>query len=156
MLNTRTLLLAPVTLVIAVVAVVLMIAPAGAQAPPLPPGLFFGPVSGGPEPGDSIVAFVPGNRSLNCGYGEVTEDDEGNTVYVIDVFADDGGDYRGCGTEGSEVSFYFPDTKQFANERGTWTVPDDPDEIAPLSLTVGDPLEIVNYAPNSASDKPID
>lgn len=122
-------------------------------APPGLPSTFYGSVSGGPQPGDPIVAFITvGGQSATCGIGAVINDN--GPKYVIDVFADDNGTYDNCGASGRTVRFYFPKTKQFANQSGTWQVGLAPEtQINPatgFALTAGAAMTNRAVVPGSA------
>jgi hypothetical protein len=68
--------------------------PQAAQAFPSPPATIYGEVIlPGATPGLPVTAFI---NDKVCGLG-VTRLAEGRLVYSVDVFADDGGSYAGCG-----------------------------------------------------------
>jgi hypothetical protein len=74
--------------------------------PPEPPDTHYGVVLGGegftPTVGMEVQARI---GSAACGQGTVVEYG-GDMVYVVDVMADDGGAYAGCGADGRSIAFY--------------------------------------------------
>lgn len=126
-------------------------------APPDLPSTFYGPVSGGPQAGHQVVAFVQatGGIARSCGTGVVLNDN--GLKYTIDVFADDGGAYAGCGESGRPVRFYFPATKQFATQTGTWEEGLAPEVEANLavgfSLSMGQTLDESSRLPGIAATR---
>ena len=89
-------------------AVTIYMAPAVSDesVPPAPPDTHYGQVLGGegftPTVGMVVEAWV---GSASCGQGTVLGYG-GDKVYAVDVMADDGGAYAGCGAEGREIAFY--------------------------------------------------
>jgi len=74
--------------------------------PATPPDTYYGVVQSGeaftPRAGMVVEAWI--NGAL-CGRG-VTQDYAGQIVYVVDVSAEDGAVYAGCGQAGRRVTFY--------------------------------------------------
>jgi hypothetical protein len=77
-----------------------------ASSPPAPPDTIYGRVQAGavfaPSVGMAVEAQIGGKT---CGEGTV-QDYGGDTVYVVHVYADDGGAYAGCGLKGRTIAFY--------------------------------------------------
>jgi hypothetical protein len=80
----------------------------------LPPVVFSGNVSGGPGPGDPVLAIVKTSAGVKlCGNGTV--DSPGH--YIVSVASRV---VEGCGTAGAEVIFHFPKTQQVAAQLAPW------------------------------------
>ena len=78
---------------------------AGSLALPPPPAAYYGPVLASapftPAAGLPVTAWVNGKL---CGQGQ-TQELDGRIVYVLNVAADDGSTFRGCGAAGRRVTF---------------------------------------------------
>jgi hypothetical protein len=85
---------------------------------PMPPATYYGRVEPGagftPAAGMTVTAWIDGNL---CGQGVLTDVAEYGVAYVVDVMADDGGAWVGCGAPGREVVFRV-----------------DSQEVAPIAL----------------------
>ncbi len=102
-----------------------------------------------------VQAFVNG---VLCGQGEtliatagenVPDTDVGKTVYKIDILADGTRvDQRpGCGTEGDEVTFYFPAMRRFATQNPTFHQGGERQDLA-----LAGPLQYRAITPLTARD----
>lgn len=134
--------------------------PASAQAPGPPD--FYWPYGIVQADGTNLVPAVqPVHAFVNgklCGEGmtliatagdNTPAGDVGKTVYKIDVLADGARiDQRpGCGSEGDEVTLYFPELRRFASQR-----PDFHQGGERLDLTLAPGLQYRAIAPLTARD----
>ena len=73
---------------------------------PMPPATYYGRVESGPGftpvAGMTVTAWIEGNL---CGQGVLMDVVGYGVAYTVDVMADDGGAWAGCGAPGREVVF---------------------------------------------------
>jgi hypothetical protein len=77
-----------------------------ASGVPMPPATYYGRVESGagfaPAAGMTVTAWIDGNL---CGQGVLTDVAGYGVAYTVDVMADDGEAWAGCGAPGREVVF---------------------------------------------------
>jgi hypothetical protein len=81
-------------------------ASSGTSAMPMPPTTYYGRVESGagftPAAGLTLTAWIDGNL---CGQAVLTDVAGYGVAYAVDVMADDGGAFDGCGAAGRTVDF---------------------------------------------------